>query len=622
MKGKLRFKHKRGKPTSWLWMFASIFCVASFFGVILTCYDMPSIGNLESSTRHSSVTFEAYDGTVIATYGDLFHNMVQLNDLPKYVYESIIAIEDRRFWHHCGIDVFGILRALYNNFSKNKVTQGGSTLTQQLAKNIFLVPNRSIKRKIQELVLSLMIEHKFTKKQILTIYLNRVYFGSGAYGIDAAAFRLFGKRAKYLKLHEAAKLAACLKSPTNYSPIHNPDKSDERTISVLNSMYDCGYITKQDLNECLSTVENGYFVSNIMSDNRYFTDWLLERLHNVCSVNEDLIIRTTLDTRMQNNAIVCVRKALLNTGLKNNANQIALISIDNTGAVRAMVGGHTYGQSQFNRCTATRSPGSAFKFFVYLTALEMGKKPTDMISDEPITIGNWTPKNYHWQSRQEISLTDAFAFSVNTAAVRLAKQVGIANIAHLARRLGYNHAIPEDMTMVLGSGGTNLLEMVSCYSCIMADGQKIAPYGIISIRTKSGKIIYKARRVIEKNALDIETCRNMRTLMAAVVNYGTGKRSKIEAISYGKTGTSNNSTDAWYIGFSGNLATGIWVGNDDNTPMNRKITGGTLPAETWRAYVSSVLNGKDLSEEVDTLKITSKTTKRRSCKLRNFVNQL
>ena len=599
----------------------SVSSVALFFGVVLTCYDMPSIGNLESSTRRSSVTFEAYDGTVIATYGDLFRNMVRLDELPKYVYESIIAIEDKRFFHHCGIDVFGILRALYNNISKKKVAQGGSTLTQQLAKNIFLVPDRSIKRKIQELVLSLMIEHKFTKKQILTIYLNRIYFGSGAYGIDAAAFRLFGKRAKYLKLHEAAKLAACLKSPTKYSPINNPEASDERTILVLNAMYDSGYITKQDLKECISTVQNGYFVSNIMSDNRYFTDWILERLQNICSTNEDLIVRTTLDTRMQNNAIVSVRRGLLNSGLKNNANQMALVSIDNTGAVRAMVGGHTYGQSQFNRCLATRSPGSAFKFFVYLAGLTAGRDPTDMISDEPIHIGRWTPKNYHWQSRGQISLIDAFAYSVNTAAVRLAKQVGGANIAHIARLLGYEHDMPNDMTMVLGSGGTSLLEMVSCYACVMADGHKVTPYGVISIRTKSGKIIYKARRVIN-TVLSTKVCDKMKTLMAAVVNFGTGKRSKINAVSYGKTGTSNDSTDAWYIGFTGNLVTVIWAGNDDNTPMNKKITGGTLPAEVWKTYMESVLANKDLSEEIDNLKITSKPSKYTSTKLKNFIKSL
>lgn len=595
--------------------------VSLFFLIVVACYDMPSLANLESSTRRSSVTFEAYDGTVVATYGDFFSRMVTLNELPKHVYQAVIAIEDKRFFQHGGVDIFGILRAAYYNVKEHKVVQGGSTLTQQLAKNIFLVPNRSLKRKIQEFVLSLMIERKFSKKQILAIYLNRVYFGSGAYGIEAAAFRFFGKRAKHLTLYESAKLAACLKSPTTYSPGNNPEKSDERTILVLHAMYESGFISKDDLNKCISDAEKGYFISDIMSDNRYFTDWILGQLPSLCSSNEDLIVRTTLDRRLQDNAVAVVRKALISNGFKNNVSQMALVSIDSTGAVRAMVGGHTYGYSQFNRCLAIRQPGSAFKFFVYLAALEHGMRPYDKVSDTSITVGKWRPKNYHWRSRGELTLEEAFAFSVNSCALRLAMKIGRNKIVELAERLGYTQKIPDDFTMALGSGGTSLLEMTSCYSCVMADGNKVVPYGVVSIRTKSGKVVYRGKRVI-KNVIAPGICENMKALMSGVVRYGTGKRASFGIPAYGKSGTSNNSADAWFIGFCGNLATGIWVGNDDNIPMNQKVTGGTLPAETWNTYMQAAMDGADLSGEIPTILQDKKTNTRKKKKLQDFINSL
>ena len=620
MKKVYKIKKKEKPKSNWLMMSISILTSASIFGVILMCYDIPSLSNLETSTRRSSVTFEACDGTVIATYGDLFKKMVTVDELPPHVYQSIVAIEDKRFFDHWGIDFVGILRALYQNIVHKKITQGGSSITQQLAKNIFLVPSRSIKRKIQELVLAILIEKKFTKKQILTIYLNRVYFGSGAYGIDAAAFRLFGKKAKDLKLYESAKLAACLKSPTTYSPINNPDKSDERTLLVLNAMYDSKFISQEDLNKCILELENGYFVSDIMSDNRYFTDWVFDQLPNICTTNEDIIVRTTLDPRLQGNAVATIRKKLIQKGAKNNVGQMALLTIDKTGAVKAMVGGHTYSKSQFNRCLAKRSPGSAFKFFVYLTALEQGYKPSDKISDAAIKVGNWTPKNYHWQPRGEISLTEAFAHSVNTCAVRLAKEIGQKNIEKLAEKLGYESKIPNDMTMALGSGGTTLLEMVKCYTTVLSDGNKITPYGIVNIKTKSGKIIYRNRRIVE-NVINKDVCEKMKTLMRAVVKYGTGKRSAVPVASYGKSGTSNNSTDAWFIGFYDNLTTGIWVGNDNNRPMNQSITGGSLPAETWKSYCQSIIWGNDLSNEIQTLDVTEDNSKKKDL-LRNFVAKL
>lgn len=603
-------------------MFFSFVFVSMFFFIVIICYDIPSLKNLETSTRRSSVVFEAYDGTVIATYGDLFEKMVTVEQLPKHVYQAIIAIEDRRFFHHIGFDLFGIIRAAYNNtFNKGNRLHGGSTITQQLAKNIFLTPSQSIKRKVQELVLSLMIEHQFSKAQILTIYLNRIYFGSGAYGIDAAAFRLFGKRAKNLSLYESAKLAACLKSPSAYSPISNQQRSDERTVLVLNAMYECGYISKNDLEQCITTVESGGYVADITSDNRYFTDWLLSKIPNMCLSHEDIIVRTTLDVRLQNNAVVNVRRALINKGIKNSVGQMALIALDSTGAVRAMVGGHTYGQSQYNRCLATRSSGSAFKFFTYLAAFECGMNPSDKISDCPVSFRGWSPKNYHWKSRGELTLNDAFAFSVNTSAVRLAMQIGRKRIVQLARNAGYSGELPGDWTFVLGTGGTNLLELASCYGCILSNGQKVEPYGIISIRTKNGKMLYKSKKVMAR-VVNSDSCSKMKTIMRSVVKYGTGKRSIVDTYSYGKTGTSNDSIDAWYIGMFDNLVVGVWCGNDDNKPMSKKITGGTLPAETWKSYVESIMYGKDLSDEINSIKVTDTTHLRLKNSLTNFIKTL
>ena len=345
-------------------IFSSLF---GFFIFLFFIHDMPDLDNLESKGRRASIIFESYDGKNIATYGDLFKEVVTVDILPKYVSDAVIAIEDHRFYQHGGVDFLGIFRALIKNLISGRIVQGGSTLTQQLAKNLFLSPNRSIKRKVQELVLALWLEKKFTKKQILSIYLNRVYFGSGAYGIDAAAYRFFGKRAKNLSLFEAAKLAGILKSPTKYSPFYNRRQSNERTALVLSCMREGKFISAEAEQEALQEIEKEHKTNASMDENRYFTDWIMEHLEEVVQINdEDLIIRTTLDSDLQKNAIYIIRKALNEEGFKNNANQMALVAIDKIGAVRAMVGGHTYGESQFNRVLATRSFGSAFKYFVYL----------------------------------------------------------------------------------------------------------------------------------------------------------------------------------------------------------------------------------------------------------------
>jgi penicillin-binding protein 1A len=559
---------------------------------------MPDLDNLETKGRRASIIFESYDGESIAAYGDLFRNVVKVDQLPKYVGNAVIAIEDRRFHQHCGVDLLGIARAMWTNIVNRRIVQGGSTLTQQLAKNLFLSQSKALKRKIQELILALWLERKFSKKQILSIYLNRVYFGGGAYGIDAAAYRFFGKKATQLTLYEAAKLAGVLKSPAAYSPFYNADKSDDRTALVLASMAESGYISENDMKEALLEKERLSRLSIPMDENRYFTDWSLEQVQELAGIgDEDLVVRTTLDSKLQKNATYIIRRVLNEHGFKNGASQMALVALDKTGAVRAMVGGHTYSTSQYNRALALRSFGSAFKYFVFLAALENGMDIYDNVSDMPITIGNWSPKNYHHKSVGSVTLLEAFVKSINTCAVRLAQKVGMNAIINVAERLGITSEIGRNFASALGAGGVNLLEMTSAYGAAMNDGIKMSPFGIISIRTQKGKVLYRAHQKKSVRAISRGDSEKMKIMMKALMEHGTGKRAKIPVDCYGKTGTSNDSRDASFIGFAGPLVTGVWIGNDDNSPMNQKITGGVLPAIAWREFMMAALGHKKSAPE-------------------------
>ncbi len=591
-----------------------------FFIFLILIHDMPDLNNLESKGRRASIVFESYDGKTIATYGDLFKEAVTVDSLPKYVSDAVIAIEDHRFYKHGGVDLLGILRATFKNLISGRIVQGGSTLTQQLAKNLFLSPNRSIKRKVQELVLALWLEKKFTKKQILSIYLNRVYFGSGAYGIDAAAYRFFGKRAKDLTLFEAAKLAGILKSPTRYSPFYNKEQSNKRTALVLSCMKEENFISAESEQEALQEIEKPHILAISMDENRYFTDWIMEHLKEIVQINdEDLVVRTTLDSNLQKNAIYIIRKALNEEGFKNNANQMALVSIDKVGAIRAMVGGHTYVESQFNRALAIRSFGSAFKYFVYLTALEHGMDIYDMISDMPLHIGNWSPKNYKYKSIGHITLLQAFAKSVNTCYIRLAQKVGMPSIIQKAHSLGINSKLNNNFATALGGSGTNLLEMTAAYGATMTDGEKIVPFGIISIRTQKGEILYKATQKAHNKVISEKICEKMKIMMKEIVESGTGKRAKIPITCYGKTGTSNDSRDASFIGFSPPLVTGVWIGNDDNSPMNSSMTGGRIPAIVWHHFMMSAFG---LESPLEKVSIDHLAAQKKKIRLRSLIKNL
>lgn len=591
----------RAKFSNKLISFGIFAFVFGFFLFLFLIRDMPDLDRLESKGRRASIIFESYDGKNVATYGDLFRNAVSVDTIPKYVANAVIAIEDRRFYKHCGVDFIGILRAMYANIIHKRIVQGGSTLTQQLAKNLFLSQNKSFKRKIQEFILALWLEKKFTKKQILSIYLNRVYFGSCAYGIDAAAFRYYGKRAKHLTLYESAKIAGILKAPSLYSPFYNPEKSDRRAETILECMVEEKYITENERQEALQQRDKLSRLAVPMDENRYFTDWALEQVQELVSTDsDDLIVRTTLDPKLQKSATYVIRNMLTNQGFKNGVGQMALVAIDKTGAVRAMVGGHTYNTSQYNRALAVRSFGSAFKYFVYLTALERGTDIYDLVSDKPLTINGWSPKNYKYKSIGDISVMQAFVKSVNTCAVRTAQRIGMDKIVDMAERLGISD-VSNNLATVLGTSGTTLLDMTAAYGITMNNGCKITPFGIISIKTQRGKVLYRAHIQSGRQVISQETAEKMKVMMHELMIRGTGKRANIPNIKcYGKTGTSNDSRDASFIGFSPPLVVGVWVGNDDNSPMHQNVTGGTIPAETWKKFMEAAFGiQKNPIEEIE-----------------------
>ncbi len=568
----------------------------AFGGLVLLwfSYDLPDTARLEQSTRRPGVTLLARDGTLLATYGDLYGKFTSASQLPPHVPEAIMAIEDRRFRSHFGIDVFGLFRAAYTNFKAGRVVQGGSTLTQQLAKSFLISEglyahhNRSLRRKVQELILAFWLERKFTKNQILTLYLNRVYLGAGVFGIEAASQKYFGKQAQDLSVLQAAIIAGLLKAPSKYSPTSNPKLSFERGKVVLKAMRDSDFINELEYQCALSQKNRLHAVKQKRAFGRYFADWVFEALSDyIGAVNQDLTVKTTFDPRLQRLAEAEAKKIMSSQGQKGGISQVALLAMTPSGAVRAMVGGAKYSQSQFNRVTqAKRQTGSIFKLFVFLCALEEGHTLQSQISDTPVRLGKWRPKNYGWRSRGALSLQDSFAYSVNTVTVRLAQKVRQQRIANLAHRMGLSSSLPKDLTLALGSGEATLLEMTAAFACLANHGFQVWPFGIEKIvETHSGKKIYQRRRQGDARVLAPQIVSDGLEMLQAVMRYGTGRKSALERPSAGKSGTSQNYRDAWFVGFTPDLVTGVWMGNDDGCYM-KKVTGGKIPAKLWRSFMT------------------------------------
>ena len=585
------------------------FCLlASIWGSILLglillwfVQDLPDLNRLQTNVRTPSITIQTLDGTVINTYGDVFDEMVRVQDLPKHVPQALMAVEDRRFYYHFGVDIIGLARAAYENYRANRVVQGGSTLTQQLAKNLlftegsFAVNDRSFKRKILEVFLSVWLEWKFTKDDILTMYLNRVYLGAGTFGIEAAAQRYFNKSSRELTVFEAAVIAGLLKAPSRYSPSSNPEKAKERAKTVLQLMQEAGFI--KDAQTYFDEGIHALTSNKQESSFKYFCDWVMELIPNfVNGMDRDLIVVTTLDPAMQRHADhVCI-DYINDMGAKLKTSQLALLAMSPDGAVRAMIGGVDYKKSQFNRTQASRQPGSAFKMFIFLAAMEYGMSPDDMIDDSPYINGTWRPSNFTWKTRGEVSIIEAFSRSINSVPIRLMEKVTPRKVIEAAHRLGITSPMEEHLSLSLGAIETTLIDLTSAFATYANQGRAVWPYGILEIRDKEGNILYRREEQRTQTIIKPEPLAKMRALLRAVVDGRSGYRANVSPTVMGKTGTNGDKSgniDAWFfsmreplendIGFQ-NLVVGVWTGNDKNKRMANESSGANLPALVTAAF--------------------------------------
>jgi penicillin-binding protein 1A len=572
-----------------LWGFVALGVLMAFYA-----YEIPEILRKADLKRHPAIVMEDKDGTVFARYGDFHGDTISVSTLPPHLVKAFLAIEDRRFYDHGGVDVFGIMRASVRNFFAGRVVQGGSTITQQLAKNLFLSGTRTLRRKVQEVMLALWLERKLTKDEILSAYLNRIYLGSGTYGVDAAAWMYFNKSARNVNLHEATILAGLPRAPSRYSPLNDPKAAEGRARVVLQAMVDAKFITPNQKANAISSMPLPSDKPSVGMEGRYYADWIMEQLGGLIEEQEDdVIIRTTLDLSMQREAEKQVDAMLAQNGATKKVSQAALVTMNNAGAVRALVGGRNYNQSSFNRATqAKRQPGSSFKPFVYLAALEAGYSPDTSLTDAPLKIGSWRPQNYEDTYRGQISMRDALAFSVNTATIRLAQQVGISRVRQLAIKLGIHPPLQNDLSLALGTSEVSLLDLTSAYAVFANGGQAVAPYGISEIRSEKGQILYRRQAPPMPQLVNAGSVDALGDMLQAAVAYGTAKRAQLDVQVAGKTGTTQDYRDAWFVGYTSRLTTGVWMGNDDNDPM-AKVTGGSLPAGLWHDYMIAARAGND-----------------------------
>lgn len=575
--------------TTVLAVWALIFFVA-FFAVFAT--DLPDTSRLYDVKRQPSITYLDRSGGVIAVRGSQYAPPVDLDRLPPYVPKAFIAIEDRWYYWHFGFNPWGIVRSqVYNMTHRGGPLRGGSTITQQLARNLFLTPNQTYRRKIQELILAVWLEAKFSKREILELYLNRVYFGAGAYGIEAASQRYFSKPASRLTIGEAALLAGMMKGPSRYSPVSATDRAARRATIVLDEMVETGAITPAQRDEAF---KNPVRVTPTLANQRaqYFVDWVDGQVRSLLGQpTEDLVVETTLDLPIQAAAEQAVRRGVA-AARRQGVEQAALVSLDGEGRVRAYVGGVNYEQSQFDRAAlARRQAGSSFKPFVYLTAMEQGRTPDTPVVDEPIRIGNWEPRNYTGRYLGPMSLQTALAQSINTVAARLANEVGTGNVAQTARRLGITSRIQQDPSMALGAVEVSPLEMAQAYAPFANGGFYAKAYGVQRIRTADGRVLYdhNVEKTERRSVIGTPALQYMNQMMRAVVDAGTGTRARVAGADLaGKTGTTSDYRDAWFVGYTGGFVTAVWAGKDDNSPM-RGVSGGGPPAGVWHDFMAAAL---------------------------------
>ena len=582
-------KKSKGNNRFWLKFFLILFLIVSIIcgGYIFYCWiTLPDISKAIERTRLPATTILTESGQEIESYGGVYSEIVYAEDLPSYVRDAVISTEDRRFYSHFGFDFVSFGRAMVVNLIHRRYVQGGSTITQQVSKNLFLTPEKNIKRKVQELLMAFWLEKKFTKNQILTLYLNRVYMGAGTYGIEAASQKFFHKSSHDINMMEASILAGLLKAPARYNPISSKKRAVERATVVLQNMVDNRKITeKQKILALKMPIGNNKYN---FDGGKYFADWVYNEVNAYIGERDiDINVYTTLDGKLQKAAETILQQAVA-ANHKNNVTNGAIVVIDNSGAVKAMVGGISYRNSQFNRAVqALRQPGSSFKTFVYLAALEDGFEPDDTIEDKPIAIGKWKPENYDKKYYGKVSVKDAFRRSLNLATIDLSNRISKQKIIELAHKMGISTPINNAPSMPLGSFEVKIIDMAVAYSTIANGGFANWPYSINEIYSKDGYKIYERTSDEKNKIISDEAIENITSMLQSVIENGTGKKARLPFFAAGKTGTSQDYRDAWFAGFSRGYTAVVWVGNDNNSPM-KNISGGTLPAEIWKKLMLQI----------------------------------
>ncbi len=581
-----RRRQSRGFPR-WLKAVLLLAAVAALAVLLYVGYcfaTLPDIEKAVSRTRQPSTTVIAENGQEIKTFGNVYSEVITPSELPPYVVDAVISTEDRRFYKHFGFDVISFTRAMVTNLVKGRYAQGGSTITQQVAKNLFLTSEKSIKRKVQELLMAFWLESKFSKEQILTLYLNRVYMGSGTYGIEAAAQKYFQKSSRDLNMLEGAVIAGLLKAPARYNPAADEARARERAAVVLQNMVNTAIITSTQKEKALK-MPLGAQIHDDMEGGRYFADWVYAEVNAYIGERDnDINVYTTLDKHLQKAAETALRQVVFANAEDKKVTNGAVVVLDMSGAVKAMAGGINYERSQFNRATqALRQPGSAFKTFVYLTALEEGWDTDDEVDDYPLAIGKWKPTNAGGKYYGRVTLAEAFVRSLNPATVDLSTRLDRKEIIALAHKMGITTPIDDTPAMVLGSSAVKVLDMAVAYLTVANGGYAAWPYTITEIYTRDGYPVYTRLHDDEdrQRILDDNTVEEMTEMMADVIAEGTGKRARLPFFAAGKTGTSQDNRDAWFVGFTDRYVAAVWLGNDDNSPM-KGVSGGNLPAEIWK----------------------------------------
>jgi penicillin-binding protein 1A len=576
----------------WLWSLLRFFIIAAVWGalaatvaLIWLARDIPRPETALDTARRPGLTLIDRTGRSFATFGDVVGEPLRLSDMTKALPAAAVAVEDRRFWSHHGIDFIGIARAMFINIRAGHLVQGGSTITQQVAKNLFLTNARTLRRKVQELILTLWLEHSFSKAEILEIWLNRVYLGSGAWGVDAAAHMYFGIPARQLNLWQSAVIAGLPRAPSRFNPRTDPAAAAARGREVLAAMADTGAISKAEADSAASQIT---FPPRPTTAG-WFADWVADASPAFVPPGADAVLHTTLDPHLQSVAEARLDALLAGSGEKAGVGQGAIIVLDAaTGAVRAMVGGRDYRTSPYNRAVAARrQPGSAFKPIVWLAALEHGLHPDDTVLDAPIRIGTWNPQNFDLGYHGEVTLTEALAQSLNTASIRLAQQAGGPQaVIALARRLGISSPLPNDLSIALGTGEVGVLELASAYAAIFNGGRLVTAAGIESVDVDQHPVSFT--RPPMDRVIDSDRANEMTRMMAAVVTRGSGRAAAIPGhFVAGKTGTTQDSRDAWFVGEVGTTVIAVWLGNDDGHPT-RGVTGGGLPAKLFHEIATEI----------------------------------